>query len=319
MGSIPTVSILIPTFQYGHFLNEAIDSVINQDYQDFELVISDDGSRDNSAAIIQAYALRDKRIRYIIQPKNIGMVNNWNYCLGEARGKYIKYVFADDSLLHKESLGKLVQSLEDNPQAAMASCARQITDENSTSLEVWSGFNHTGFYSGSAEIDQCIKEERNLIGEPSAVIFRRSYAARFFDTSFKQLVDQEMWFHLLSQGGLFYTNQALCSFRKHSGQQTALNKKNQVTSAESTRIMARYYPFFKKALIGEGWYVFNNRLFKHIYYARKDSEKTEVNRLAQQRLLEQLTLPGYWLFLFLHRASKPFINLMRSVKASKKL
>jgi|APCry1669189000_1035189.scaffolds.fasta_scaffold14967_2 glycosyltransferase involved in cell wall biosynthesis len=317
MGSIPTVSVLVPTYQYGHFLAQAIESILNQDFKDFELLISDDCSEDSSAQIIRSYAALDSRIRYVIHSKNLGMVNNWNWCLTEAKGKYIKYVFADDILPRKDSLGLLVSLLENNPAATMASSARQIIDESSKPIDIWSGIDQSGFHQGDSVIARCIRNDRNLIGEPSAVIFRRSSAARFFDSSLKQLVDQEMWFHLLTQGGLMYSSEPLCAFRRHSAQQTAINQKNQVTSAESTRIMVRYFNAFKNALISSGWYNFNQRLFKHIYYARKDSAKSKVSEVAQARLLLELTKPGYCLFLSLHRLSKPFVNLARSIKTPK--
>jgi len=312
MGSIPTVSILIPTYQYGRFLTQAIESVLSQDYTDFELLISDDNSTDNSAAIIRDFATRDSRIRPIFHSRNLGMVNNWNFCLSEAKGKYIKFLFGDDTLPEKYSLRTLVQLLDANPEAVMASSARRIIDVDSKPITTWSSFKESGYYSGQTVIAHCIQTDKNLIGEPSCVIFRRSSAARYFDPSFKQLVDQEFWFYLLTQGGLVYTTEAISVFRKHASQQTSINQKNQVTSAESTRIMARYFHYFESAFKKRSSYELYNRLFKHIYYARKDSAKSAASLHAQNRLLAHLTRPGYMFFLFWHRLSKPFINLRRS-------
>src|SRR5471032_2980636 len=94
----PKVSVLIPTYNYARFLPEAIESILAQDFQDFELLISDDCSTDNSAEVIARYAAQDKRIRFQIHSANLGMVQNWNWCLSQARGEFIKYVFGDDKL-----------------------------------------------------------------------------------------------------------------------------------------------------------------------------------------------------------------------------
>ena len=90
------------------FLPEAIESVLSQEFNDFELIIADDASADESAAVLRSFAERDPRIRLFSHSSNIGMVNNWNFCLKQARGEHIKYVFGDDLLLGRKSLGRYV-------------------------------------------------------------------------------------------------------------------------------------------------------------------------------------------------------------------
>src|SRR3974377_931912 len=99
----PKVSVLVPTYNYARYLPEAIESVLEQDFQDFEVLISDDCSTDGSAEVIARYAAKDSRIRFKIHPANLGMVENWNWCLSEARGDYIKFLFGDDRLAGREA------------------------------------------------------------------------------------------------------------------------------------------------------------------------------------------------------------------------
>ena len=94
----PRVSVLIPTFNYARYLPEAIESVMQQDFREFELLIADDASTDASADIICHYAAKDARIRFTIHSRNLGMVANWNWCLSEAKGEYVKFLFGDDRL-----------------------------------------------------------------------------------------------------------------------------------------------------------------------------------------------------------------------------
>src|ERR1035441_7330528 len=105
--ALPRISVLIPTYNYARYLPEAIESVLEQDLRDLEVLISDDGSTDGSAEVIACYAAKDSRIRFQIHPANLGMVQNWNWCLSAARGEYIKFLFGDDKLASRQALRKL--------------------------------------------------------------------------------------------------------------------------------------------------------------------------------------------------------------------
>ncbi len=312
---VPKISVLIPTYQYARFLPEAIESVLAQDFGDFELLISDDGSTDGSAEVIRHYAALDRRIRYCIHKRNIGMVANWNWCLREAKGTYVKYLFGDDCLPSRSALGRLAEMLDEEPRAVMAVAARSILDADSYAVEVWDHLGRPGYHNGDETIIRCIQKDRNLIGEPSAVMFRRAAATRAFDPSFRQLVDQEMWFHLLSGGGLVYDPRPLCAFRHHEAQQTAVNRKDQVASAEGLRIVSRYFGYFAQSVgIEPSSLAMRRRLFRRIYYSRKDCRRTPLIVAAEKMLLADLTPRWYFICWLLHRALKPFENFKRSYR-----
>src|ERR1035438_2590454 len=131
----PKISVLIRTYNYARYLPEAIETILEQDFEDFELLISDDYSDDNSAEVITRYAAKDRRIRFQIHPARLGMVQNWNWCLSEARGEYIKFVFGDDKLASRQTLTKLLGLMEGNPLTALAACARYLIGPSSELLE----------------------------------------------------------------------------------------------------------------------------------------------------------------------------------------
>jgi len=218
--SSPSISILLPTYNYARFLPEAIESVLAQDWTDYELLISDDRSTDGSAAIIAAYAARDPRIRFQLQPVNLGMVANWNWCLRQARGEYVKFLFGDDRLESPRALRALRDALAHHPSASLAASARSILNAESALVGLWDEFREAGLHPGPAVVQRCLRETRNLIGEPSVTLFRRRDAARGFDPRYRQLVDLEFWFHLLEQGDFVYLPDPLCSFRRHTAQQS---------------------------------------------------------------------------------------------------
>jgi glycosyltransferase involved in cell wall biosynthesis len=244
---MPTVSVLIPTYNYARYLPEAIESVLAQDLESVEIIISDDCSTDGSAEIIAKYALRDSRIKATIQKQNLGMVANWNWCLAQAKGKYIKYLFGDDCLAHPAALRKYVDLFESDPSISLVSSARMIIDECSEPQKIWNELINNCPYPSGKLIAQCIIRDRNPIGEPSAVLFKRTDALRGFDVGFKQLVDLEMWFHLLQKGLLRHTDEALCCFRVHNEQQTSINRANANGLTEMYQILRRYRPLLHES------------------------------------------------------------------------
>ena len=131
----PKISVLIPTYNYARFLGEAIESVLSQDFRDFELLIVDDCSTDNTIEVARPFCQRDNRVRFAVNSSNLGMVKNWNHCLELARGYYIKFLFGDDKLCHPQALSKMIELLERNPSATLAASGRAILDEKSVTVE----------------------------------------------------------------------------------------------------------------------------------------------------------------------------------------
>lgn len=93
---IPTVSIGMPVYNAERYIREAIISLLEQTYTDFELIVSDNASTDMTAEICQYYVERDKRVRYICQDHNIGAMGNFQFVLSEAQGEYFMWAASDD-------------------------------------------------------------------------------------------------------------------------------------------------------------------------------------------------------------------------------
>ena len=113
----PRVSIGLPVYNGERWLAEALDSLLAQTYSDFELIISDNGSTDDTQAICEEYAARDRRIRYIRQEINRGLAWNWNCVFEESAGDYFKWAACDD-LYHPTFLERCVQILDQYPDVA---------------------------------------------------------------------------------------------------------------------------------------------------------------------------------------------------------
>lgn len=237
----PKVSVLIPTYNYAGYLPEAIESVLSQSYTDFELLIIDDHSSDKTAEIVSRYAEGDKRISFRVNPCNLGMVENWNLCLREAGGEYVKYIFGDDLLCSGDAIRLMVAALDDHPGVSLVASARRIIDSEGRPTAVLAHFPDSGCIEGRRVINRCLRHQKNLVGEPTAVMFRKSLSGEGFNPKFRQIVDMEFWFRLLEKGGFAYINRPLVAFRKHDAQQTGVNRRNAPLILDDTeRLLTEY-------------------------------------------------------------------------------
>jgi glycosyltransferase involved in cell wall biosynthesis len=215
----PAVSVCIPCYRGAAHLGAAIASVLAQTWTDFELIIIDDNSPDNTDDVVAGFD--DPRIRYLKNPQNLGPEGNWNRCLDEARGRFFKLLPQDD-LIAPTCLEKQVAVLETDREhkLALVFCARTILDARDRAVMV-RGYpkRGSGVVDARALIRQCVRRGTNVIGEPGSVLFRRDSAALAgrFDASIPYVLDLDYWVRLLCHGDAWYVNEALASFRVSVG------------------------------------------------------------------------------------------------------
>lgn len=113
--NLPRVSIGLPVYNGELFIRETLQSLLRQSYQDFEIIISNNSSSDDTERICREFVERDERIKYIRQQENIGAIENFRFVLNEARGAYFVWIAADD-LQSDNFLEKLVAALDDNEE-----------------------------------------------------------------------------------------------------------------------------------------------------------------------------------------------------------
>ncbi len=236
----PKVSICMPNYNYANFLPDAIESALRQSYTNFEFIIFDNHSTDRSAEIISGYAKKDRRIIFNVNKDNIGFVNNLNLCLQYAKGDYIKFLLSDDLFASERTLEIMVGVLDTHQEISLVATARNMIDEKSNIIKVLSEYHGKVGYAGTMIIQDCLIEQKNKIGEPSVVMFRKKHAARGFNTRYRQSVDLEMWFHILEQGNFAYIDEPLCSFRDHPNQQTKVNIARVTLVDEAFQLLTDY-------------------------------------------------------------------------------
>ena len=131
----PKVSVLMPTYNTGEFLGEAIESILSQSFEDFEFIIVDDGSTDDSYRILAEYAKKDERIRIIKNDQNKGIVYSLNRGLRECRGEYVARMDADDIAL-KDRLEKQITAMEADPYTVVLGAALSYIDKSGKELGI---------------------------------------------------------------------------------------------------------------------------------------------------------------------------------------
>lgn len=211
-GAGPAVSVAIPTFEGGATLGAAIDSVLAQDFTDFELIVVDDGSSHDVAAIVAARA--DRRLRLVRHARNLGARAAWNRGLAEARGPLFKLLPHDDLLL-PGCLARQAAALAHDPAAVFAFGPRQVIggDGRVLARRGWRG--PAGPVPAARLVAACVRAGTNVIGEPAAVLARRDALQRAggFDDREPYVIDLDAWFRLLALGPAQHVAEPLCAFR----------------------------------------------------------------------------------------------------------
>ncbi|MFO1488664.1 MAG: glycosyltransferase family 2 protein [Verrucomicrobiota bacterium] len=305
----PKVSVCIPTYNYARYLPEAIESILNQNFTNFELLIIDDCSKDNTAEVVQRYAAQDSRVLFSVNSPNVGMVNNWNLCLQRARGEYIKYVFGDDVLCSRDALSKMMEPLAQNPSVSLVASARKIIDNESRFSRTRSSFRKSLIMPGDQAIRRCVFEQKNLIGEPTVVMFRKADAGRGFNARYRQIVDLEMWYHLLEKGRLVYLTEPLCAFRCHPDQQSEHNSRSNVTLDDMVLIFEDYLakPYLHFGALDRRRIAYDYCYFVWKYYRKKTMTRAE----AEQRINDSLGFGKFRAWLPFYKIARPCMKLSR--------
>ncbi len=236
----PLISVCIPTYNGEKYLRECFDSVLAQTFSDFEVLVVDDHSSDETLKIAKEYAEHDQRIRVVPNERNLGLVGNWNRCIELAQGEWIKFVFQDD-LIKPSCLEKMLAASK--PESALICCKRNFLFEDgrieSPKTKIWS---LDYLFPGLTEIsatDYCntfLNKMRcdfgaepiwigNFIGEPTSVMVRRTVFNRIgiFNPHLVHKCDFVFWTRVAVHLGITYVPETLATFRVHKESTSAFN------------------------------------------------------------------------------------------------
>jgi len=238
------VSICLPVYNGAKYLSQAITSVLNQTYQNWELLIADDCSTDESSKIAVQFARNEPRIKFWVNQKNAGLFANYNICMENSTGDFIK-PFAQDDLLEKTCLARMVEELEATPEATLITAARTVIDENGNATGVERFYEETSLFKGTDVITDYIKTFKYKTGTPSQVMFRRKDMGTGYDVTYFLSGDIEYCYRILERGSYLYFNEPLVCFRRHGESATASILKDMSFVSDSFKLFNKYRHFLK--------------------------------------------------------------------------
>ena len=219
----PLVSIGIPTYNGAKHLRESIESVIAQTFEDFELILIDDLSRDETWAIAQEYARRDTRISAVRNSKTLGLVGNFNRCLEAAKGRYV-YVWHQDDVMLPQNIERKVALLNANPQVGFVHSNVLMIDEQGQVLsEHWEADSRQDYIVPGREFFlNMIQPGKNYVCCPSVLGRRECYEKLgHFRSELYFTCDWEMWMRLSLYYDVGCLGTPLVRFRRHGGSESS--------------------------------------------------------------------------------------------------
>lgn len=194
----PKVSICIPAYKQPDYLRRTLQSVVMQDYEDYEVIITDDSSDDSVKDVVAEFS-ENVRIRYHKNIERKGSPGNWNEAIRRASGEYIKILHHDDWFTQKDSLHKFVNLLDYDESAYFAFCSTYACDADQ----------HVKYlhHPVKSQLSLLKKEplslfNGNFIGTPSTTIFRKN-PDLCFDENLKWVVDIDFYISMLERNPCF--------------------------------------------------------------------------------------------------------------------
>lgn len=223
MNNSPMISVLLPVYNCGSYIFEAVQSILNQTYHNFELLIIDDCSTDDTLQIVRSFD--DARIQLITKEKNSGYTNSLNLALGLAKGKYIARMDGDDIARH-DRFEKQLSFLENNIDYIVCGSNYKIIGSNQE-IQL------------PEHYEQIKMEllETCCIAHPS-VMFRKSVLidnGLQYDHQREPAEDYALWIRLVFLGKFYNFQEALLNYRVHDQQISQVKYKKQLESASQSK------------------------------------------------------------------------------------
>ena len=230
---LPAISVCIPTYNGAKYIAQTIESILNQTFTDFEIIVSDDGSSDKTLEIVGSF--NDPRIVRIDRLSKVGAEANWNNAVANASASLVKLVCQDD-LLYPQCLEVEVETMSKSENQDVSFCfhLRDFVTPNSRKLSARRvGYSNLQKYSKTEILTKVVRSGGNPIGEPMAVTMRKlslNSAGKFRGD---YVIDLDMWSKLSDQGSALFIEQHLSAFRISKTSWTSSLKKSQLSSVRT--------------------------------------------------------------------------------------
>lgn len=240
----PKVTVLIPVFNREHFVSDAIRSVIEQDFDDFELLVVDDGSTDRTPDVLETWKGRDPRVQVITSATNQGIPGALNLGLAHARGEYVARLDSDDLILPRR-LAAQGAVLDARPEVVLVSCAYAMVDAAGKHLGIWKS-------DDSHEVTKFLLNFFNVVGGGGQVMFRLADVLDEggYASAYPSSEDYDLWVRLLRRGRI--ETLPLVGMTKRAHEKQSLTQYADVKRANWSAIMrSSLEPYLQRSVSDE--------------------------------------------------------------------
>jgi len=216
---MPRLSVVIPAYNNADYIAATMDSILEQDFTDFELVVADHSSTDSTLEVLEPYRC-DPRVRIISTPAGGGAPANWRRVSEQATGELLKLVCGDD-VLYPGALTAQVAAFDEHPKSVLVASRRDILDARGVPLISARGLDGLlGVVDGRTAVRATIRGGTNLFGEPACVMVRRSdlEAAGGWNGDDPYLIDEATYAAVLFRGPMVGLAGPHAGFRVNDGQ-----------------------------------------------------------------------------------------------------
>ena len=211
----PTVSFVVPCYRLAHLLAECIESILSQSYTDFEVLVMDDCSPDDTTAVVEGFA--KERIRHIRNERNLGHLANYNKGISLSRGKYVWLISADDRLRRPYVLERYVRFLESHPNVGFVCCPGIGLQNGVETQLVDCGYfgPQDRIFGGREFISASLRNGYSLLA-PSVMARKRCYdEISFFPLDMPHQGDMCLWFRWALECDVAYFAEPMVNYRFH--------------------------------------------------------------------------------------------------------
>jgi glycosyltransferase involved in cell wall biosynthesis len=231
----PSLSVTVLNYCYGHYIRSSLESILSQSFVDFELIVIDDCSTDDSADLIRPY-LSDPRVRFIEHEQNQGFVASLMEGVRESRGRYITVISADDVVLDREAFERQVRLLESDHNTSFCYAGWQYIDQRGVGINAVDPWPVDHIWSGEDEFREFCT--RFYVLHTGTLIRRSAYeAVGGYDTSIVYTLDNTLWSVLCSAGSVAYATGPLYGYRTHGANMSHSEVATRTTIDEFVRLI----------------------------------------------------------------------------------
>ena len=210
---IPVLSVTVANYNYAAFLPRNIESILGQSFGDFELILIDNASSDDSVEVMQAYAAQDARIRVVTHAENEGMIASLRQSAELSRGKYRVPVDADDWVLCDDAFETQVELLEAHPDVTFAYPTLTMVDSDGVTVQVSHAFPHDRVLPGPDAVEAVLSFTLTHSGMMHRLDAYRRTAG--YTEAVRHVADMLLGVRLCELGDVAYIDRSMYAFRQH--------------------------------------------------------------------------------------------------------